>query len=233
MIKSATARSLFMVAALMVFCVLPAMATTVVIPNVNLNTPGPSNNAFPFNLGGMRVQQVFARGEFQGLTGPITQIAFRVDEQFGIPFTSGPIDTEVRLCHTTVAPNAMSLNFASNYGSDVTLVFDGLLTLSSAGGGLFDIVIAMQPNTFFYSGTQNLLVEYKVFGPAVTTQFDAAGTGYGEGGTPWVDRVWAFDPNAVSGSSAGDDGYVTQFNLAAATAVEPTSWGAIKATFKN
>jgi hypothetical protein len=231
MIRSATARALFIAAALMAFCVLPAMATTVVIPNVNTNTPGPSNNAFPYNEGQMRVQQVFARDQFQGLIGPITQIAFRIDESAGSPFTSGPIDTEVRLSYTTVVPTAMNLNFAANITSPQTLVYDGLLNLSSAGAG-FDIVIPVNP-TFNYDGTQNLLVEYKVFGPAVTTQFDAAGTGIGEGGTPWVDRVWAVgDPNAVSGSSDGDDGYVTQFTIAAATAVEPTSWGAIKATFK-
>jgi hypothetical protein len=232
MIKSATARSLVVVAALMAFAVVPALATTVVIPNVNQNSPGPSNNAFPFNSGGMRVQQVFARDQFQGLTGTITQIAFRVDESFGGPFNSAPIDTEVRLCHTNVAPTAMNLNFAANYGGDVTLVYDGPLTLSSAGGGLFDIVINVNP-IFNYNGTQNLLVEYKVFSAAATTQFDTAGTGYGEGGTLWVDRLWAFGAEAASGSSDGDDGYVTQFTLAAATAVEPTSWGAIKATFKD
>ena len=232
MIRSATARTMFMVAAFMAFCVLPAMATTVVIPNVNTNTPGPSNQAFPYNQGQMRVQQVFARDQFQGLIGPITQIAFRIDESAGSPFTSGPIDTEVRLSYTTVVPTAMNLNFAANITSPQTLVYDGLLNLSSAGTG-FDIVINVDP-IFNYNGTQNLLVEYKVFGPAVTTQFDAAGTGIGQGGTPWVDRVWAVgDPNAVSGSSDGDDGYVTQFTIAAATAVEPTSWGAIKATFKN
>lgn len=231
MIRSATARALFIAAALMAFCVLPAMATTVVIPNVNTSTPGPSNQAFPYNQGQMRVQQVFARDQFASLTGPITQIAFRIDESQGSPFSSGPIDTEVRLCHTNVAPTAMNLNFAANYGSDVTLVYDGLLNLSSAGSG-FDIVINVNP-IFNYNGTQNLLVEYKVFGPAVTTYFDAAGTGIGQGGTPWVDRLWAVgDPNAVSGSSNGDDGYVTQFTIAAATAVAPTSWGAIKATFK-
>ena len=231
MIRSATARALFIAAALMAFCVLPAMATTVVIPNINTNTPGPSNNAFPYNQGQMRVQQVFARDQFQGLSGPITQIAFRIDESAGSPFTSGPIDTEVRLSYTTVVPTAMNLNFAANITSPQTLVYDGLLNLSSAGTG-FDIVINVDP-IFNYNGTQNLLVEYKVFGPAVTTQFDAAGTGIGQGGTPWVDRVWAVgDPNAVSGSSDGDDGYVTQFTIAAATAVEATSWGAIKATFK-
>lgn len=144
---------------------------------------------------------------------------------------TNPIYTEVRLCHTNVQPTAMSLNFADNYGSDVTLVFDGNLVLSSAGGGQFDIIINVDP-AFVYNGTQNLLVEYKVFNNSSTTQFDAAGTGAGEGGTPWVDRLWAFDPNAVSGSSDGDDGYVTQFTFGEPSPTQTTSWGKIKATFR-
>jgi hypothetical protein len=231
MTRSATARFLALLGVLVLFGVTTALAQTVVIPNVNENTPGPSNNAFPYNQGVMRVQQVFAMDQFQGMTGTITQIAFRVDESAGSPFgPSNPIDTEVRLCHTTVQPNAMSLNFADNYGSDVTLVYDGNLVLSSSGSG-FDIVIDVD-DTFIYDGTQNLLVEYKVFSPAGTTQFDAAGTGLGEGGTPWTDRLWAFDPNAISGSSGGDDGYVTQFTFGEPSPTEITSWGAIKATFR-
>jgi hypothetical protein len=76
-------------------------------------------------------------------------------------------------------------------------------------------------------------VDIKVFGPAVTSQFDAAGTGFGQGGTLWTDRVWAIDVNATTGSSDGDDGYVTQFTVEQATSVEPTSWGNIKAVFKS
>ncbi len=214
------------------FLSLPAIASTVVIPNINENQPGPSNQAFPFNEGTMRYQQVYAADQFQGLTGVVTQVAYRVDESAGGPFVSNAIDTEIRLCHTTAGPNNMSLNFADNLGSDVTLVFDGFLNLSSSGSG-FDIVLDIQ-DAFVYNGAQNLLIEIKVFGPASTTQFDSAGTGLGQGGTPYTDRLWALgNPNATSGSSNGDDGYVTQFTLEGATAVEPTTWGSLKAVFRS
>ena len=229
--RSDAGRTLMLVGILMTFGLLPASAGTVVIPNINENTPGPSNQAFPYNQGVMRVQQVFSASQFQGMSGVITQIAFRIDEGTGAPFTSGPIDTEVRLCHTNVQPTAMSLTFASNYGSDVTLVYDGFLLLSSTGVG-FDISLDVAP-IFVYNGTQNLLVEYKVFGPASTTQFDAAGTSIGEGGTPWVDRLWAGGPNAVTGVSDGDDGYVTRFRIEAPTPVLASSWGRIKTAYRH
>jgi len=214
---------------------LPVMAATVVVPNTNTVTPGPSNQAFPFNQGDMRYQQVFAANQLGGLVGPVTKIAYRVDENpaFGLPFTSNQIDTEVRLCHTTAAPNAMSLTFANNLGGDVTLVYDALLTLSSAGNpNVFDIIIDIN-DTFIYNGSQNLLVDIKVFGPASSTQFDAAGTGVGQGGTPWTDRVWALGVNSVTGSSNGDDGMVTQLTIEGATPVAPTTWGKIKANFQG
>lgn len=184
----------------------------VYIPNNNENSPGPSNQAFPFNAGSpMRVQQVFAASQFNGQGGTVTEIAFRVDESSGGPFTSGSIDTEIRLCHTTVVPQGMSTTFADNYGTDVTLVYDGALTLSSSGSG-FDIVIDID-DVFEYDGVSNLLVEYKVFTGAATTQFDAAGTGLGNGGLTTIDRLWAFGADATTGSSGGDDGYVTRLTV--------------------
>jgi hypothetical protein len=219
--------------ALTALTILPAMAATVVVPNINTVTPGPSNQAFPFNQGDMRYQQVFAANQLGGLVGPVTKIAYRVDEQFANPFTSNAIDCEIRLCHTTAAPTAMSLTFANNLGGDVTLVYDGFLNLSSAGNpALFDIILDINDN-FAYNGSSNLLVDVKIFGPAITGQFDAAGTGIGQGGTPWTDRVWAIGVNSLVGSSDGDDGMVTQLTIEGATAVEPTTWGKIKANFEG
>ncbi len=186
----------------------------VYIPNMNENTPGASNNAFPFNGGSpMRVQQVFAAGEFAGRSGVVTHIAFRIDESAGNAFNASGIQTEIRLCHTNVQPTQMSTTFADNYGNDVTLVFNGPLSLSSSGSG-FDIVIDVD-DVFTYDGDRNLLVEYKVRSNANTTQFDSAGTGLGEGGLPSIDRLWAFGADATTGSSNGDDGYVTRITLGA------------------
>ncbi len=188
--------------------------TQVYIPNMNENTPGASNNAFPFNGSSpMRVQQVFAAGEFAGRGGVVTHLAFRIDESAGNAFNASGIQTEIRLCHTTVQPTQMSTTFADNLGNDVTLVFNGPLSLSSSGNG-FDIVIDID-DVFTYDGNRNLLVEYKVRSNANTTQFDSAGTGLGEGGLPMIDRLWAFGADAVTGSSVGDDGYVTRITLGA------------------
>ena len=210
----------------------PALGQSVVIPNVNTDTPGPSNQAFPFNQGDMRYQQVYAGDQFGGLSGILTEFAFRVDEEFGSPFNSGPINTEIRLSHTAVVPTAMSLVFADNIGPDETLVFQGNLMLSSGGDpNVFDIIVDID-DVFGYNGSDNLLVDIKVFGSANTTQFDAAGTGPGQGGTPWTDRVWAIGVNSASGSSNGDDGYVTQFTLIGATPVEIQTWGGVKARFQ-
>ena len=72
-------------ASLLAFAALPAMAATVVVPNINANQPGPSNNAFPFNNGQMRYQQIYAADQMGGLSGPVTQIAYRIDESTGNP----------------------------------------------------------------------------------------------------------------------------------------------------
>ena len=56
-------------------------------------------------------------------------------------------------------------------------------------------------------------MEAKVFNAPITSQFDAAGTGFGTGGTAWTSRLWAFGTNAATGSTAGDDGMVTQFTI--------------------
>lgn len=191
----------------------PVLADTVVIPNVNENEPGPSNQAFPFNQGNMRYQQVFARDQFGGLTGVVESFAYRVDESAGDPFGPSPVTAQIWFAHTDAEPRFLSDTFDDNMGPDKTLVFDGQLQLQSAGGGAFDIIIDVEDD-FIYDGGSNFIMEIKVFGGASTTQFDAAGIGLGEGGTEWTDRLWAVgNPNSPTGSSGGDDGMVTQFTL--------------------
>lgn len=184
----------------------------VVIPNVNEQDPGPSNQAFPWNNGNMRYQQVYARDQFGGLTGIVKEFRYRVDESSGDPFSSGNINAQIWFSHTDKAPNGLSLTFDENMGGDKTLVFDGQVQLSSDGSGAFDIVVDVN-DVFAYNGQSNFIMEIIIRGVAQTTQFDAAGTGLGEGGTPWTDRLWATNPDAQTGSSGGDDGMVTKFTL--------------------
>jgi len=192
--------------------VVPAVAADlVVIPNINKEQPGPSNQAYPFNQGNMRYQQVYAKDQFQGLTGIVESFAYRIDESSGNPFPPANINTQIWFSHTDAGPKNLSDTFDDNMGHDKTLVFDGNLVLSSNGAG-FDIVVDVD-DVFSYTGQKNLIMEIKVLGPARTTQFDAAGLGLGHGGTDWTDRLWATSPNAPTGSQGGDDGMVTQFAI--------------------
>ena len=89
-------RCLTVVVCLAAIGTLPVAAATIVIPNVNLALPGPSNQAFPLNQGNMRYQQVYAADQFQGMMGTITAISFRTDESTGLSsMSSGNFDPTV------------------------------------------------------------------------------------------------------------------------------------------
>lgn len=204
----------FLVAALA--AALPsAFAIDIVVPNINAANPGPSNQAFPFNTGAMRYQQVFAANQFGGNSGIVQGWHYRVDESTGNPFGATNVNMDIWLSHTAMNPQGLSTTFDNNHGGDKTLVFSGNMSISSAGNAsFFDIFIDVN-DVFLYNGTGNLLLEVKKYSQSATTsQFDAAGTGVGVGGTPWTDRLWASgNANAATGSSAGDDGMVTRFRL--------------------
>lgn len=208
-------------AALLGMLSVSARAAWVVVPNADEFTPGASNNGYPFNEGDMRYQQVYAGGEFGGLSGVITQIAFRPDEDSVGAFSMSEIDTEIWLSHTTYGPQGLSTTFADNIGPDATLVYDGLLSLSSAGNNsFFDVCIDID-DVFFYDGSSNLLMDIKVFNRIGTTQFDSAGLGLGAGGLLSTSRLYAFGTNSLTGYSGGDDGLVTQFTIGTAVVPSP------------
>lgn len=202
-----------------VFAALAALSSAsfgldIVVPNINAGTPGPSNQAFPFNAGGgFHYMQVLAASEFGGAIGSIKGFSYRVDETAGSAFGPATIDCDIWFSHTTKAPQGLDTTFANNHGGDKTLVHSGNIVVSSAGNSnVFDIYFDVS-DVFVYNGTGNLLMEVVVHSGNNTTQFDAAGTGLGQGGTTWTDRLWAYDANAVTGSSDGDDGMVTMFHM--------------------
>lgn len=185
----------------------------VVVPNINEVDPAPSNQNWPWNNGFMRYQQVYAADQFNGLTGVIESFAYRIDEEFGGPF--GPTDTQAQiwLGYSENDPGFLSTVFDDNFSGGKTLVLDGTVTYGSDGAGTFDIVMDID-DVFSYDGSANLLMEIILPGNSFSEEFDAAGLGLGQGGTPWTDRLWALDPNATTGNLGGDDGPVTKFNFA-------------------
>lgn len=191
------------------------LAATVVVPSVNENSFGLSNGGFPFGLGVMRYQQVFAASQFGGVSGFIDKFAYRPDEGVGQAFAPMDVNCQIWFSTTQKNPQGLDLVFDNNQGADKTLVFSGNMRISSAGNPyLFDVVFDVN-NNFFYNGRDNLLMEVKVFAPAYgMSQLDSvATTPLGDGGTPWTSRLYAFGTDAPSGSTVGDDGMVTQFTF--------------------
>ena len=161
----------------------------------------------------MRYQQLYAADQFGGLSGIVSQLAFRVDESEGSSFVSIPFPVQIWLSHTNVQVGGLSTVFDENMGADKTLVYDGVLQISSDGTGAFDVVFDID-DVFTYNGVDNLIMEMKNYAwPVTGSAFDSVGWGIGEGGTPWTDRLWANGTDSAVGSSDGDDGLVTQFSV--------------------
>lgn len=131
------------------------------------------------------------------LPGParISQVAFRPNDTNAFAFCTEGIDVEIRVAHTSAPVHDLSLNFDSNLENDVTLVYDGLLSLSSAATAgpprNFAIVVNFtQP--FLYDGVDNLLLEVKMFNAPDTVQFDSTNSP-----SDSTSRLYAFDVNAI------------------------------------
>jgi len=192
-----------------------AVSTSIVVPNINAASPGLSNDGFPFGLGVMRYQQVFAASQFGGVSGFIDRFAYRPDEGVGQAFAPMDVNCQIWFSHTQKSPQGLDPIFDNNQGPDKAMVFSGNMRISSSGNpSLFDVVFDVN-NNFFYNGHDNLLMEVKVFAPAYgMSQLDSvATTPLGDGGTPWTSRLYEFGTDATTGSTVGDDGMVTQFTL--------------------
>jgi hypothetical protein len=120
----------------------------------------------------------------------------------------------ITLSSTSNGPNTLSTTFANNVGADVTTVFSGDLSLSSAPSAAvprpFDIVIPLQTPFFFNaSAGKNLLVDVTLPGPPCnnTTFFDA--TQFADS----VSRVFSISSSADPTGLADSTGLVTQFTM--------------------
>ena len=188
----------------------------IIVPSSLADTEGNSNNAFPFNTGSIRYQQVYDATEFltAGASFYIYEIAFRPDGMFGNAFNTTIPGVTINLSTTSKAVNGLSSTFASNIGVDETTVFSGALSLSSADTGAgprdFDIVIALE-TPFLYDPTQgNLLFDVWNYIGAGTTQFDA------HSGDDAVQRLYSFVSGTVgdeSGTLSYNYGLVTKFSI--------------------
>jgi hypothetical protein len=209
--------------AVLVFLMLtPALGVgqPVVVPNGLATTEGNSNNAWPFNCdpgGSQRYQQVYLGSEVG--TRLIGGIGFRQDPEFGDAFGPTTIpNVTITLSTTAAAVDGLSSTFADNVGPDVTTVFSGNLTLSSATCSStpcpFDILIPLTTGFPFNASAGDLLLDVTIPNCTETAQFDAA-----DDPADSVSRVVADPLISVTANYVDTRGLVTQFNPSVVDAV--------------
>ena len=136
----------------------------VVVPNSKDGFAGIGNTR-PFSFAPARYQQLNFAAEFGAITGPslITEVAFRAGPT-ATPFTHTVADLQVNLSTAAVTP--LSASYATNVGSDDTVVFSGALAMNvvSAKGALrpFEIVLPLQTPFLYDPSAGDLLLDLRI-----------------------------------------------------------------------
>lgn len=193
------------------FVVINTRAQVFVSPRNYVTAEGSGGlNSAPFN-NVCRYQQIYAASEFAPLTGPrlITQIAFRADTTQPSAFTRTFTNIQVNLSTTTRAINALNSTFASNVGSNDTVVFSGSLSFTTANtiafgtAKQFDMVINLTTPFLYDPNAGNLLLDIRNFSSGSVAYFDGASDSSGS-------RVRL---NFLDGSTSGATGTVQAFGI--------------------
>lgn len=185
----------------------------VVVPNDLANAEGPSGNQFPWACqlaNGIRYQQFFASSQFDGPM-EIGGLRYRVREGAnGFSSTTIP-NVLITLSTTNATPDSFSTTYAENVGPDVTVVYNGPLTISGTacevGPCPFDIIIDLQ-TPFTYTpviGTLLLDVTIPVCGDFLNNFIDGTVNG------PITNRLFNNDASDPTGVTDDDGALVTQF----------------------
>lgn len=207
----------------------PANARVVAVPNGLAEVEGNFQTRFPFSCGtsyaSQRLQQIYLGAEVG--SGTIAEIRFRQDDVQGTAF--GPTvfsNVTIALSTTSVAVGSLDATFANNVGADVTTVFSGDLTLSSAPCSSspcpFDIVVPLATAFPFDASAGNLLLDVTIPTCAETSEFDAVLNGFGS-----VARVFTTDSGSAStmADQVSSRGLVSQFTFHAEPAPALSVWG--------
>jgi hypothetical protein len=178
--------------ALIAMACISSRANDVVAPNALRSVQGDTGNLLPIlSKQPIRYQQVYDKSQFASFASGgeyITQLAFRVHSP-GIPFSASISDLQVNLSTTAKTPEGLSTTFASNVGTDDTVVFPSASVQFAAslagppdGPQAFDLVITFT-TPFRYDPTKgNLLVDIRntsgtTHDPANDQEIDEVSTG--------------------------------------------------------
>ena len=163
-----------------------------------------ATNDYSFGSGTLRefsrYQEIYGAAEFP--TNPIfiSQLRFRPNLSGVAPFSTTISNLEVHLSATSRRPDQLSTTFASNVGTNDTIVFQGALTISSqvsgpAGGPKeFDIIVPLTTPFVYNPAAGNLLMDIR--------NYSGSGAGALSGSSSGSDdcsRAAAFDPNSLTG----------------------------------
>lgn len=214
----------------------PAIADTVVAPGAAGNAQGPAPIRY-FGSGGSRVQQIYSSNFFTGIQS-ISALSFRAYPGAVPGIFSNSIsisDIIVRLSTTSAGDETGTLassTFANNVGADVSTVFSGALTLTTAATGSgaqpFDYTITFATPFFYDSSSGNLLLDVNI--PTAAT---VSGSGFGfltfDTVNSFNDGIYSvvdINNGAATTGFANTAGAITSFTTSAVTAAvpEPASW---------
>ena len=230
------------------------LAATVVAPNAQANTLGNSTDNDTRFFGragdtdGNRYQQIYDAGQFSalGTTEQITGLALRAKTGgFFFPGIFGPSVTVsniiIRLSTTQHnssidGVNPISNVFADNIGADITTVYSGTLTATTATAGTTDFgyVVNFKTPFLYTKALGNLLLDVTIPNDATTTESGSNGYDRTDAQTGDALGANANDGIASAFGSTGDatiganstTGLVTQFTTNAVVGVpEPASIG--------
>lgn len=187
----------------------PAAAATI-IPILDETTEGNLLQSFPFGSSGPVVyQQIYAGSDF----GPdplwLAAVSFRLDA--GSAGVASTVLPDISVLVSTLPAFGLSGDLTANRGTDLTTVFDGDLTVSSAGGGrpnAFDITIDFDSPWTFDPSAGSLVVEIRTGGATTLAPLDAQMYGDASGS---VIRALGIGLGAETGTVKARTGLVTAF----------------------
>jgi len=175
----------------------------VIVPNYGAGFQV-DNNAHNSLVSVLRLQTVYGASQFPPYPIVITELRWRPDTLVDGPLTDNIPNIQISL--STTATNADDLNsiFAKNSGTNDTMVFSGVATVSTSFTTLsnstkaFDISLPLQTPFVYESSKGNLLVDVRNFSGGSAILYTAGLTST----TDTVSRAYSDDPNSTTASGA-------------------------------
>jgi hypothetical protein len=157
----------------------------------------------------IRLQEMYSASFFPDQPILIHELRFRPDAVTGQAFSATLASVQISLSTMPLVPGNLGYAFANNHGPDVTVVFNGGLSLSSAflgpvnGPKDFDIIVPLQTPFLYDSARGHLLVDIQNFSGSTIPAVDS-------GDTTGIRRAFALGGSSTVATSLGSGADVLQ-----------------------